>query len=158
MPFQIAMRGSEPKAFMTSYNKLNGLHCSENKRLLQGILRDECGFKGLVMSDWYADYRDVVEQNNNFCSGSVRALSQELSILVSISRCRAPGDLIKYAAGGRKITNHTLDERVRNVLNFVNKAIATGIPENAAEGTKDTKETSQLLRQISAESTVLLKN
>ena len=51
MPFQIAMRDADPKAFMTAYNKLNGLHCSENKRLLQGILRDEWGFKGMVMSD-----------------------------------------------------------------------------------------------------------
>jgi beta-glucosidase len=68
------------------------------------------------------------------------------------------GNLIKYAASGRKITDHTMDERVRNVLNFVNKAIATGIPENAEEGTVDTKETSALLRKIAAESVVLLKN
>lgn len=52
MPFQIATRDADPKAFMTSYNKINGLRCSENKRLLQGILRDEWDFKGMVMSDW----------------------------------------------------------------------------------------------------------
>lgn len=68
------------------------------------------------------------------------------------------GDLIKYAAGARKITNHTLDERIRKILNFVNLAIATGIPEDADESTRDTKETAQLLRQISADSLVLLKN
>ena len=46
------MRDADPKAFMTSYNKVNGRHCSENKRLLQGVLRDEWGFEGMVMSDW----------------------------------------------------------------------------------------------------------
>ena len=68
------------------------------------------------------------------------------------------GGLIKHAAGARKITNHTIDERVRKVLNFVNLAIATGIPENADEEARNTKETSKLLRDISADSLVLLKN
>jgi beta-glucosidase len=52
MPFQIALKDGDPKCFMTSYNKVNGIHCSESKRLLQDILRDEWGFKGLVLSDW----------------------------------------------------------------------------------------------------------
>jgi beta-glucosidase len=53
MPFQIAMRDAGPRAFMTAYNKVNGIHASENKRLLEGILRKEWDFKGMVMSDWY---------------------------------------------------------------------------------------------------------
>jgi beta-glucosidase len=51
LPFQIALRDGRPDAFMTSYNRVNGLHASENGRLLQGILREEWGFEGLVMSD-----------------------------------------------------------------------------------------------------------
>lgn len=50
--FQIAMRDAKPMCFMTSYSKVNGLHVSENKRILHNILRDEWGFEGLVMSDW----------------------------------------------------------------------------------------------------------
>lgn len=51
-PFRLAVKHSHPKAFMTAYNRLNGLHCSENKNLLDGILRGEWGWKGLIMSDW----------------------------------------------------------------------------------------------------------
>jgi beta-glucosidase len=52
-PFQIAIRESRPRALMTAYNKVNGVHASENGHLLQEILRKEWGFEGLVMSDWY---------------------------------------------------------------------------------------------------------
>ena len=52
MPFQIAQRDAKPICYMTSYNKVNGEHVSESKKLLKGILRGEWGFDGLVMSDW----------------------------------------------------------------------------------------------------------
>lgn len=51
---QIAQRDAKPWAIMTSYNRVNGLHASEHPALLQGILRKEWGFDGLIMSDWYA--------------------------------------------------------------------------------------------------------
>jgi beta-glucosidase len=52
MPFQIAQRDAKPWAYMTAYNRVNGLHVSENPRLLKKILRGEWGFDGMVMSDW----------------------------------------------------------------------------------------------------------
>lgn len=52
MPLQIALRDSDPRVFMKSYNKLNGTYTSENKSLIQDILRNEWGFDGLVVSDW----------------------------------------------------------------------------------------------------------
>jgi beta-glucosidase len=52
LPFQIAVRDSSPGAFMTSYNKVNGTHVSENTKFLQGILRGEWGWDGTVISDW----------------------------------------------------------------------------------------------------------
>lgn len=52
MPFMIAMREAYPKAFMTAYNKLNGTHVSENEKIIQSTLREEWGWKGVVMSDW----------------------------------------------------------------------------------------------------------
>lgn len=52
LPFMVAIKLSKPGAIMTAYNRVNGVHASESKRLLQNILRDEWKWEGLVMSNW----------------------------------------------------------------------------------------------------------
>lgn len=53
LPFQLAIQGARPGAVMTSYNKVNGLHASENPGLIRDILRGEWGYEGAVISDWF---------------------------------------------------------------------------------------------------------
>ena len=50
--FGICVREAQPKAIMTSYNLINGIHTSEHPGLLQDILRGEFGFDGIIMTDW----------------------------------------------------------------------------------------------------------
>jgi beta-glucosidase len=53
LPFQQALKICQVACFMTAYNKVNGLHMSENPAIIEDILRKEWGWNGLVMSDWY---------------------------------------------------------------------------------------------------------
>jgi len=50
--FKICIEESQPHTLMTSYNLLNGVHTSERKDIIDGVLREEWGFDGIVISDW----------------------------------------------------------------------------------------------------------
>ena len=52
--FGICVRKAKPHAVMTSYNLLNGVHTSERRDLTEDYLRSECGYHGIVMTDWLA--------------------------------------------------------------------------------------------------------
>ena len=54
-PFEAAVREAGVWALMTAYNRVNGTFCSEHTDLL-GILRDEWGFGGVVVSDWFGTH------------------------------------------------------------------------------------------------------
>jgi beta-glucosidase-like glycosyl hydrolase len=53
LPFMLAIKLGNPKAIMVAYNKVNGIHVSESKYLLQNVLREEWKFQGALISDWY---------------------------------------------------------------------------------------------------------
>jgi beta-glucosidase len=145
MPFQIAQRDAPPWCYMTAYNRVNGLHASENPRLLQKILREEWGFDGLVMSDWFGTYSTTE---------SIKAgLDLEMPGPTYVR-----GKLVQQALGCAKLLPRDVDNRAREVLKLVNKVLPLGIPQNAEEKTVNTKETAQTLRDVAAASIVLMKN
>ena len=71
--FEICIKESGPMAVMSAYNLINSVHCSNSYRLLTEILRNEWGFDGIVMTDWYAT-QDLSGNNDKPYGASDAAL------------------------------------------------------------------------------------
>lgn len=152
-PFQIAQKRAGPWSYMTSYNKLNGIHCSEDKWLLDDLLRKEWGFDGLVMSDWFGVYS---------VSGSINA---GLSLEMPGPSTWRQMDMVKHLIGAHKIDPRTVDARVAELLTWVQKLAKLNpdivyAPPGTMEITRDSHrdEDAKFLRQLGGEGCVLLKN
>jgi len=114
-PFEIAIKKAKPWTVMSSYNKLNGKYTSQNKWLLKDVLRDEWGFDGLVMTDWFAgdnaaeqikSWNDLLMPGNTY----------------QIFKHRRPEiEEIKEAYERGEITDEMLNERVRTILKVLVK-------------------------------------
>lgn len=65
--FEICVKEAAPDMIMTSYNKMNGIYTAENGELLEGILRGEWGFSGMVTTDWVnlANHIDEIAAGND---------------------------------------------------------------------------------------------
>ena len=151
-PFQIAQALSKPWAYMTSYNKLNGTHCSENKWLLDDVLRREWGHDGLIMSDWYGTYSvsDAVNAGLNLeMPGPAIWRAQQLM-----------GKMLS----AHKVDHRQIDRLAGEVLGWVqnlakqNEELVYAAPKAERTRTEAKDEDAEILRQVAAEGIVLLKN
>jgi beta-glucosidase len=59
--FEIAVKEGQPKGVMTSYNRINGTYTANSYDLCTKILRNEWGFEGVVMTDWYATGKNLAD-------------------------------------------------------------------------------------------------
>ncbi|KAL1887230.1 hypothetical protein Sste5346_010347 [Sporothrix stenoceras] len=145
LPFQLAVKHANPWSFMTSYNKINGTHASENAWLMSKILRQDWGWDGLVMSDWFGTYSTT--------EAVVAGLDLEMP-----GPARWRGDILRYAVLSRKLKMSSIDARVRNLLNLVNKLEAHKHRGDNTAQYGDTPAKKDLCRTLASSSIVLLKN
>ncbi|VEU22172.1 DEKNAAC103167 [Brettanomyces naardenensis] len=150
-PFRLAVKYSQPKVIMTSYNKVNGVHCSENPHLLQEVLRDEWKWDGMTMSDFFGTYSSVPAIKNGLdieCPGPTKFRRWEI---------------IKHLLQSKEgnLSEEDIDVHVRRVLNLI-KYLVEGRGTTKFDFTQDEKnntpETSRKLRKAAGEGIVLMKN
>ena len=137
-PFEIAMK-AKPWSVMCSYNLVNGVYASENKYLLNDVLRDEFGFDGMVVSDWGAVH------------DAVRAIKANLNLIMPSSSYRIEQLKKGYEQG--ILSQDEIDQSVNEILKLSEKTI------NDNKKTTTVKENRhQNAVKIATESIVLLKN
>ncbi|MBN1564564.1 MAG: glycoside hydrolase family 3 C-terminal domain-containing protein [Anaerolineae bacterium] len=144
--FERAVKNAQPWTVMCSYNLINGVYGSENKRTLTEILKDEWGFEGFVVSDWGAVHDRVA------------SLQGGLDLEMPGPRHERTQKVIDAVKAG-ELDEALLDEAVRRILRIVFMAQETpkGDPEVGVSAEMFAKHHA-LARRISGESIVLLKN
>ncbi len=106
--FKAAVKEGNVLAVMSAYNKLNGLYCSENSDLLIKKLKDEWGFKGLVMSDWGAVHSAIPTFENG--------LDLEMPTGKYLNQ-KNLYELLKE----NKLSQNKLDDKIRRILTVMFK-------------------------------------
>lgn len=139
--FETAVKEAKPWTVMCSYNRVNGVYASENKKLLTDILRDEWGFDGFVVSDW----------------GAVDERVEGLKAGLDLEMPSSGGfndELIVKAVKDGSLDEKVLDRAVERILGVLDRYL-----ENRSKNAVwDKEKDSRLAREIERECIVLLKN
>lgn len=139
--FEIAVKEGKPSTVMCAYPKLNGIHCSDNKKLLTDILRKQWGFDGMVVTDWGA-MNDRIEGFRAGCDLNMPGGSAYME------------KEVKKAVQEKKLSERFVDASVKRIEKLAFRAANT-LEKNV---TCDYKAHHKLAKQAAEEGAVLLKN
>lgn len=119
--FERVVRDADPWTVMASYNKINGTYASEHRRLLTGILKDEWGYEGVVVSDWGAVHSTAPTAN--------AGLDLEMP-----GPARFLGDKLLAAVRAGEVPEGQVDDNARRVVRLILRAgLMDGTPRPAGE-------------------------
>ena len=145
IPFEAAVKRAKTFAIMTSYNRLNGTFVSELASLLRGIVREEWGFDGLFMSDWFGT------------QSTAPAMAGGLDLEMPGPGRHRKQKLIDALASGAVSAAH-IREAAGRVLTLIERVGAFAAPKIEDECADDQPATRALIRRAGADGMVLLKN
>ena len=145
-PFEAAVKEANVQSVMGAYNFVNGDHACAHPDLLVGVLKDEWGFDGFVVSDWGAIKETVAPARHG--------LDLEMP---GPGRWWGKGRLEGAVASG-EIEEALLDDKVRRIIGFLEWAGRLGTPTEHEEVSTERPEHRALVRRAGAESMVLVKN
>ena len=140
-PFEIAVKKAQPWTVMACYNRVQGVYGTQSPYLLTDILKKEWGFKGIVISDWFA----VVNR--------VEAMKAGMHIeMPSVSAVN--DSLVVEAIKNGELDITVVDQLVKEILTIVLKAKL--LEKEDAEFNADKHH--NYARQVASEAITLLKN
>lgn len=149
--FEIAITKAQPWTVMSSYNLVNGTLTSESHDLLTTILRNDWGYKGLVMTDWFGGMDPVRRGGKADRAANIHAGND----LIEPGLDQDRADIVAAVKSG-KLSVKDLDTCVRRVLELVVKTKRfAGV---AYDNKPDLTAHATVTRQAAAEGAVLLKN
>ena len=157
--FTSSINDAEVGSIMSAYSSLNGTFCVRNKRILQNILKDKYGYKGFVMSDWWAIKDDSPDNFNSGCDMNMPGGKYEGADWYGRDQSFWTnfGSLL-----GKEITYERLDDAVERILAPMYKldqfSSDVKYPEIDLMKNTITDETKRINREAATQSTVLLKN
>jgi beta-xylosidase len=160
-PFEAVVRAAGVRAVMHAYNELDGVPVAADRSLLTGVLRDEWGFEGCVVSDYFS-IRQLAEYHHLAVDAEDAAvLALEAGLDVELPGTDCYGDPLLRAARAGRVAEATIDAAVARVLTA---KFELGLferpyvdPERAAVAV-DTPGDRRLARTIARKSLVLLRN
>ena len=119
-PFEMILRDGHTRMVMTAYNRLNGDFCSANYHLATTVLREDWGFDGLVMTDWWPNTAlPTVAEKSDSRVGQV--ISQNDLFMVNRD-VRDPAKKIVEAVRNGKVLRSELQRNAKNVLRVIMKS------------------------------------
>jgi beta-glucosidase len=144
-PFEQAVRRAKVMAVMSSYNRLNDTYTSEHPWLLTEVLREEWGFDGVVMSDWFGSHSTAETIN--------AGLDLEMP-----GPARDRGEKLVAAVREGEVDASTVRAAARRILQLLERVGAFEARPDLTEQAVDLPEDRALIRRLGAEGAVLLKN
>ncbi len=114
--FEIAIKEGNAYSIMTSYGPINGIWAAGNYDLLTTVLRNEWGFQGAVMTDWWADMNEDGEESasNKNTQYMVRA-QNDLYMVVESSEKNSNSDLLKESLENGIVSRAELVRNAKNI-------------------------------------------
>lgn len=152
--FEITVKESQPWTVMSSYNLINGTYTSARKDLLTDILREEWGFKGIVMTDWFGGYAGFDAIGADKTSNVASQINAGNDLLMP--GMESQRNAILKGLGNGSVDRNILDANVKRILELVMKSPA--MQKYAYTNKPNLKGNAEITRSAAAEGMVLLKN
>ena len=138
--FEMIVKEAKPYSIMSAYDRIDGIYCSDNKKLINDILYSEWNFEGIVITDWSAE------------DNRVEGIKAGTAIEMPGNRAGIKEQIVEAVKNG-DLEEERLDEIVDKILNITFK-----LADNKRNGKYSEIEDHNLALEAAEDSVVLLKN